>query len=81
MSKLGNILKVIHGQHVLNASPLADYYAARAARDATRIKDNIRRHAAIKTALHAYRVLVSYSGVPGDAIRILSHATGNKTFV
>ena len=81
MSKLGNILKVIHGQHVLETSPLADYYAARAARDAARIKDTIRRHAAIKTALHAYRVLVSYSRVPGDGIQILCRATGNNTLI
>lgn len=81
MSKLGNILNVIHGQHVVEASPLADYHAARAARNAARIKDTIRRHAAIKTALHAYRVLVSYSGVPGDGIQILCRATGDRTFV
>lgn len=81
MSKISEILAVIDGEHVMGSAPLGDYYAAKAARNAGRVKDIIRRHAKIKQALHAYRVTVSFSGVPGDGVRIRNNAKSTQVYV
>ena len=81
MSKIHDILTVIAGEHLMGATPLGDYHAAKAARDAGRIRDIPRRHSTIRRALHSYRVIVSYSGVPGDGVRIRSNTKAMQVYV
>ena len=58
MSKLGKILEVIQGEHVMG-DKWADYYAAESARNAGMIRDAHRRFVAVQRALKNYRVTVT----------------------
>ena len=73
MSKIAQITKLIAGSHVMGRDTLADYHAARLARDAFRRHAPNERFAAIRAALKNHRVMVS---IMGDRIRIFRPDTG-----
>jgi aminoglycoside N3'-acetyltransferase len=66
MSKLAKIRNLIDGTHVMGNDPLRDYHAASKVRDASRIRDVVRRFMTIKSTLHPYRVTVSWSAQGED---------------
>lgn len=86
-SKLQMILEVIKGTHVMGdevaGAGLRDYHAARAARDALRIRSPSAKMEAIERALKNYRVNIAWVELgdhPGH-IRIECRATGDKVII
>ncbi len=71
-SKVGQIASLLDGLHCMGTNGLLDYHTARAVRDSGRIKDPEQKASKIRGLLKNYHVLVSFSGVPGDTIRIYS---------
>ena len=76
MSKVGTVLELIRGSHVLNTDGLSDYYPAAKVRDLMRVKDPVERFTKIKSTLHPYRVTVSLE--PDERIRIRRNDIGKE---
>lgn len=79
MSKVGMILQLIEGSHIMANKPcLGDYHVAAKVRNLLRVKSSNERFAKIKSALHAYRVTVSLESSDPCIIRIRRNDLGKE---
>jgi hypothetical protein len=79
MSKVGLILDLIRGSHVMSGKEcLGDYHVAAKVRNLLRVKSSNERFAKIKSALHPYRVTVMLLSSDPCQIRIRRNDTGKE---
>lgn len=80
-SKVHTYLEAIRGSHYMGddaSTGLSSYHAAKAAVDAGRIKEPMKRLAAVRAALKSHRVTVT---LDGDRVRVHQPDTGNTFYV